>query len=80
MKELLIVIRREMRYKNRKFDKLDNYRTSLKKDNKILKRQNKQRTKQIENLSSDVQTVAELTKENERKMNDFNHNSDEKYF
>ena len=80
MKELLIVIRREMRYKNRKFDKLDNYRTSLKKDNKILKRQKKQRTKQIENLSSDVQKVAELTKENERKMNGFNHNSDEKYF
>ena len=67
VKELLIVIRREIRYKNRKFDKLENYMMPLKQKNKILKCQNKQRTKQVYNLSSDVQTVTELTKENEKK-------------
>ena len=67
VKELLIVIRREIRYKNRTFDKLENYMMPLKQENKILKCQNKQRTNQVDNLSSDVQTVTELTKENEKK-------------
>lgn len=67
VKELLIDIRREMRYMNRKFDKLENTMTSLKQDNKTLKKQNKHLTKQVEELSSELQTVTELAKENERK-------------
>ena len=67
MKELLIDIRSEMRYMNQKFDKLETSMMSLKQDNKILKRQNKQLTQQVENSSADVQTVTELAKENERK-------------
>lgn len=67
VKELLIDIRREMRYMNRKFDKLENSMTSLKQDNKTLKKQNKHLTKQVEELSSELLSVTELAKENERK-------------
>ena len=67
VKDLLLDIRREMRYMNRKFDKLETTMTSLKKDNKTLKKQNKQLTKKVEELSSSVQDVTEVAKQNERK-------------
>ena len=67
MRELLIDIRREMRYMNRKFDKLEDTMTSLKQDNKTLKKQNKKLTKQVQELSFNVQAVSELAQENERK-------------
>ena len=67
VRELLIDIRREMRYMNQKFDKLEDTMTSLKQDNKTLKKQNKELTKQVQELSFNVQEVSELAQENERK-------------
>ena len=63
MKDLLIDIRREMRYMNRKFDKLENTMFSL-------KQQNEQLTKKVEEFYTtfNVQTETELAKENERKI------------
>ena len=48
VKDLLIDIRREMKYIKRKFDKLEDTMSSLKQDNKTLKKQNKQLTKKVE--------------------------------
>ena len=67
VKDLLIDIRREMRYMNRKFDKLEDTMSSLKQDNKTLKKQNKQLTKKVEELTHNMQSVTELATENERK-------------
>ena len=67
VKELLLDIRSEMRYMNRKFDNLESSMNSLKQDNKCLKKQNKNLTQQVEKLSADLQSVAELAKENEKK-------------
>ena len=41
--------------------------TSLQKDNKVLKKQNKQLNKRVEGLSSELQTVTDLARENEVK-------------
>ena len=67
VKELLLDIRSEMRYMNRKFDNLESSMNSLKQDNKCLKKKNKNLTQQVEKLSADLQTVTELAKENEKK-------------
>ena len=67
VKDLLLDIRQEMRYMNRKFDKLEGTMTTLKQDNKVSKRQNKQLNKRVEDLSSKLQTLANLARENELK-------------
>ena len=67
VKDLLLDIRSEMRYMNRKFDNLETSINSLKQDNKSLKKQNKNLTQKVETLTTELQNVTELARENERK-------------
>lgn len=67
VKTLLLDIRRDVKFMNTKFDKLERSMLSLREDCKTLKQQNKTLSKKVDVLSSELESVEKVAQENQRK-------------
>ena len=64
---LLLDIRRDVKYMNTKFDKLERSMLSLREDCKTLKQQTKTLSKKVDVLSFELESVEKIAQENQRK-------------